>query len=106
MLYSGSTTVGTRAFVWTETDGFSDLGSLVRGGLTAAQWQSLAEGFAAAGSRGGGYPMYIAGYGQGVGDAGVGTVFLLTPEPTSLASILLLAGALLRRSRRKVPIRA
>ncbi|MCA3005095.1 MAG: hypothetical protein LW650_04270 [Planctomycetaceae bacterium] len=41
MLYSGATQLGYRAFAWSPTRGFADLGSLVDGGLAAHGWSLL-----------------------------------------------------------------
>jgi hypothetical protein len=52
------------AFLWTESTGFRDLGSLVKGGLTAAGWANLTEASLADGSR------HIYGDGAVLGGSG------------------------------------
>ena len=111
-LYSGSTDQGSRAFAWTLSGGFYDLGGLVNGGLTAAGWQKLADAFAAVGTTADGSPQYVVGNGL-VADGNTGNdVYLLTtaaPEPTSLLLVAMAATPLAvgrrhrRINRRSVP---
>jgi hypothetical protein len=72
------------AFLWTETGGFDDLGTLVQGGLTSAGWARLT----AAVERNDTFD--IAGTGMALGASGQ-QAFLLTPvpEPTSMALMAL-----------------
>jgi hypothetical protein len=100
-LYDGSVDEGERAFEWSESSGFVDLGSAVNGGLTAAGWQALEDALLAAGVNADGSPTYIVGPGQLVGGSGDGAAYLLTavPEPTSAA--LLLGGFAICATRRR-----
>lgn len=95
-LYNGSTDVGGRAFWWSLSGGFHDLGAMVDGGLTTAGWQYLA-GFdinntadrSLNGTVGDGAPKYAIGFGVLTGQLdGTASAFLLTadaPEPSSAA---------------------
>ncbi|MDP9175105.1 MAG: DUF3466 family protein [Planctomycetota bacterium] len=110
-LYVGSTDEGLRAFYWSLSNGFYDLGSLVSGGLTAAGWQDLAlvdvsSVPGALGTAGDGSPQYIAGVGSINGQYGNGTEYLLSasvPEPR-MPSLVLIAGLGLLAKRRREPM--
>jgi len=109
--YVGSTDEGTRAFLWSDSLGFRDLGSLISGGLTAQGWDALADVYApyipgTSGELADGSPEYIVGIGSIVGQLPAetydpdynGSSFLLTalPEPGSLGILGLSGIALLR----------
>lgn len=81
--YSGTSTLGTRAFAWTMQDGMVELGSLVDGGLSA-DWSYLASVYRANGAG------QIVG--SGVLALGGQGVFLLTPVPEPESYAMLLAG--------------
>jgi hypothetical protein len=118
-LFDGSNDLGGRAFYWSESAGFHDLGALVPGGLSAFAWQFLADVYASAtpgavGLFGDESPQYILGDGFIAGQSGPlnmqdlavnnRSVFLLTavPEPTS--SLISASGSLavlIRRPRNK-----
>jgi hypothetical protein len=102
-LFAGDTDVGTRAFLWTGTDGMHDLGALVKGGLTARGWSSLADVYGAGqpGAQSDGSPNYIAGYGQVTGQVGGQSAFLMSsvPEPVMTMPVVTLGLLLLRRRR-------
>ncbi|MGD0140575.1 MAG: PEP-CTERM sorting domain-containing protein [Tepidisphaeraceae bacterium] len=104
-LYSGSLDDGSHAFYWSEGNGFSDLGALVSGGLSAQGWENLAFFIDAEGSAADGSPLFIAGYGQTLGTStGSESAILLSqnvPEPGT-ASLLIVAssGILMHRRRR------
>jgi hypothetical protein len=104
-LYGGSADEGARAFEWSESSGFVDLGSVVIGGLSAHGWNDLANALLGAGTATDGSPMYIAGSGDFVNESDQGAAFLLAttvPEPASLTvligSIALCAVRRLRKS--------
>jgi len=106
-LFDGSIDEGLHAFYWSESLGFEDLGSLVNGGLSAAEWQNLLNADEAAGMAADGSPVYIAADGNLAGETDDGTAFLLTenvvPEPG--AGALLVAGCMsfgVRRRFRRV----
>jgi len=104
-LYSGSVDDGSHLFYWSKGNGFSDLGALVSGGLSAQGWQNLASVFDAEGSAADGSPLFITGYGQPVGmEAGSQSAFLLSqnvPEPVTASLLIVASSALFLRQRRK-----
>jgi hypothetical protein len=80
--------LGARAFLWSVSDGFSDLGVLVDGGLTVNGWKSL---YTASLINGQGE---IVGRGNPLSYPGGNVAFLMTPAPEPATSILLLVGAM------------
>ena len=89
-LYSGSVDEGAHAFYWSETNGFSDLGGLVNGGLGAQGWQELSFIANDNGAAPDSSPLFIDGFGLLTGQSAGQTAFLLAnsvPEPGS--SVLL-----------------
>jgi len=101
-LFSGSTDEGGYAFYWSAANGFSDLGTLIDGGLSAAGWESLLDVVDAAGAEPDGSPQFILGDGLMDGQSG-NTTYLLSasvPEPTTITSILTGATVLCLRRRR------
>ncbi len=102
-LYDGTTDEGIRAFFWTPSDGFSDLGSLVAGGLDEQGWQYLEFGNPFGGTING-YSEFFTGSGLLNGQTlafdrdNASMPYLMVeevPEPSSLAGGLLVAGLLL-----------
>ncbi|MBX3412576.1 MAG: DUF3466 family protein [Pirellulales bacterium] len=86
-LYDGMTTVGTRAFYWSASDGLWDLGALVDGGLSANGWEHLARGMRANGLG------YISGYGLAAGlPPGSRSEFLMVPVPEPGSRLLACLG--------------
>jgi hypothetical protein len=95
-LFDGSTDLGERAFYWSESTGFEDLGALIDGGLAANGWTSLTDAFGINGSS--------TSYGYGVtnGPLDSAQAYVLNiavPEPVGLSFIVLsaLAGSGRRR---------
>jgi hypothetical protein len=100
-VYSGSTVVDN-AFYWSASSGFTDLGALVNGGLSAAGWQMLQNIYGPVGSDLNGYPQFIVGEGQINGDSTGTDVYFLSavvPEPASLSILAVAPLALLIRRR-------
>lgn len=92
--------LGNRAFVWSSADGYSDLGGLVGGGLSAAGWNRLSTlSFQNGALDASGYPKYLAGTGRLIGETADGSLYIV-PAPSSaglLALGLLAAGKRRRR---------
>jgi hypothetical protein len=111
-LSDATTGLNTRAFWWSASEGFHDLGELVSGGLPDAGWQyltgfnnNIANDAATAGVMPGGSPQYVLGYGvlNGQVDGGV-SAFLLSanvPEPAGAVSIAAVGVTALARRRRR-----
>jgi hypothetical protein len=105
-LFSGSTDLGSRAFWWSSSDGFYDLGSLVNGNLSNDGWQYLYDVVAQISSGNfsniaGGSPWCIVGDGLTNGQSGGQSVYLLAvPEPSGTVIFLIATGSLLWRRRR------
>jgi hypothetical protein len=95
-LFDATNSLGSRAFLWSATDGFHDLGALVDGGLPAAGWEALSNvysGFGTSGTTPDGSPRHIVGTGLAVGQIAGQSVYLLSliPEPTSVGLFALAA---------------
>jgi hypothetical protein len=101
-LYSGSTSLGDRAFWWSDSAGFHDLGTIVNG-FSAAGWSDLANTLFSEGDTSGGAPQYIVGTGtflnNGVPDGGIYELTADVPEPAVAAMLLCAAPGLLLRRR-------
>jgi hypothetical protein len=91
-LFSGQSSLGSRAFAWELSDGFVDLGSWVEGGLASAGWFNLSSAF------GMNDQGQIIGYGSLIGRSSGQMGFLLTsiPEPLMLPGVSVLAIAGMR----------
>jgi hypothetical protein len=92
-------TLGTRAFVWSTSDGYSDLGGLINGGLSAAGWDRLSTISLQSGPLdGSGYPKYLAGTGRMIGETADGSLYIVpTPGTGGLLAFGLMAAAKRRR---------
>jgi hypothetical protein len=92
------------AFSWSEANGFSNLGSLVNGGLSSQGWQELSAAYDSSGTAPDGSPFYIDGYGLLAGQSGGQSAYLLSdsvPEPAAGAFLLGIASILGLRRRRQ-----
>lgn len=96
-LFNGAETVGDRAFIWSKTDGFYDLGSLVLGGLDANGWSYLRVAVEESG------PGSILGYGQLAGGTGDSFPYLLTrvPEPAVQLTLTIFMLTVTNKSRHR-----
>ncbi len=92
---------GNRVFAWSSSDGFSDLGGLVSGGLSAAGWDRLSNLTFQQGSAAGGYPMYLAGSGRLIGETADGSLYLATAVPAPATGGLLALGLAVAAKRRR-----
>jgi hypothetical protein len=100
-LFDGSTDEGEHAFYWSLANGFSDLGTLINGGLSAAGWESLLDVIAADGTQADGSPQFILGDGL-LDGASESDAYLLSPVPEPTAGAILLGGAAVLCLRRRV----
>jgi hypothetical protein len=105
--FSGSSSLGMRAFWWSDDAGFHDLGALAAGGLSAAGWAQLGKSSFQSGTFTGGSPLYIAGLGLPNDQTGGSAPFVLEaqlPEPAAAAALalLLFPARLLSRRRYKI----
>ena len=108
-IYSGNTFVAIDLFYWTESQGFSDLGNLVNGGLSPAGWKNLEQlndnqpTLGTAGITPQDWTKYILGIGTLTNQASGNSDFLLTAVPEPAGVLPLGAGliglAFLRPSR-------
>jgi hypothetical protein len=102
-LYNGSTNIGDRAFWWSETAGFHDLGTLVNGGLSVAGWSDLANAMFSVGQASSGSSTYIVGSGvflnNGMPDDGIYELAVNVPEPAISAIVLVAVWPVLLRRR-------
>ncbi len=80
-LYNGTTDMGARGFLWSESGGFFDLGTLVNGGLASQQWQYLKSpnvlGYAPDGS-----PLFVIASGLASGQSSGSSACLLSASST------------------------
>jgi len=91
-LFVGGIDQDTRGFLWSVANGFSDLGSLVSGGLSAAGWDRLRT------VEGNLDVQTIIGYGNVLGHGGQ-AVYALVPAPGGLIVLAGAAGLAWRRRR-------
>ncbi|MBX3362220.1 MAG: hypothetical protein KF912_07120 [Phycisphaeraceae bacterium] len=96
-LYAGDGLVSRNGFIWSVSEGFADLGSLVEGGLSAAGWESLGEVVSASEYR------MIVGFGDVIGTSGT-AAFALTMGTIPAPSALLFMGAGVLAHGRRRPI--
>jgi hypothetical protein len=104
-LFNGTNDQGRRVFYWSEANGFSDLGSLVDGGLSAQGWQEFSNLDNSIGSAPDGSPLYIDGSGFVAGQTEGGVTFLLAqsvPEPATSALLLSITASLSLRRHRQI----
>jgi len=99
-LYSGSVDDGQHMFYWSESNGFSDLGALVSGGLSSQGCLGLYSVLAADGTAADGSPLFISGVGDHPDENSAYIMSQIVPEPVSGTILLVVApAAFLRRSR-------
>lgn len=99
-LFDGTNALGSRAFMWSGSTGFTDLTSVAQG-LGLSGFDFLAGVVDVYGATSSGTPLTIVGRGQAVGEFTVGTGYVLTLVPNpGTAGLMAIVGVFASRRRR------